>query len=247
MTFTECALEHPRVRPILELFTVPPFEVNVYLLGDETSRESIVVDPGGRSPEIAEIAEDRGLLVKAIVCTHAHIDHVSGAASLKELTGAPLWLHADGELALSSLEQQARLFGLPPIEVPEVDGHLVPGQAIEVGEMRLTVHETPGHAPGHITLVGEEIEVLGLDLADLPVAGASSHVAFCGDVIFRGSIGRTDLPGGDFHQLMRSIERVILPLPDDTVLLSGHGPATTVGDERRHNPFVREWLQRWRR
>jgi len=220
--------------PILEIFTVPPFGENTYLVGDADAGVAIVVDPGGRADEVARVAERRGVVIRTIVNTHAHVDHVSGAADLQALTGAPFWLHADAVPMLETSPLQAAMFGLPPFEPPPVDALLTAGQVVQVGTLRLTVRETPGHAPGHVTLVGPEVTI----------DGRRAPFALCGDVIFLGSIGRTDLPGGDYDLLMASIEREILSLPDETVLYSGHGPATTVGHERRSNPFVLDWLRR---
>lgn len=220
------------MRLALETFVVPPFAENAYLLGDLDAGAAIAVDPGGRADEIAARAERLGLRIEAIVNTHAHIDHVAGVAALQRRTGAPWWLHGDAVPGLAQLPAQAALFGLPPVEVPAVDGLLAVGQAIEVGGLTLDVRSTPGHAPGHVTLVTR---------GSVVVDGVPSGLALCGDVIFAGSIGRVDLPGGDAAALMDSIEREILALPDDTVLCSGHGPRTTVGRERRANPFVLAW------
>lgn len=219
------------MRLVLEAFTVPPFQENTYLLGDADTGDALVVDPGGRADDIVRVARSRELAIRVVVATHAHIDHVSGVEELRELTGAPFMLHADAEEHLGSLSEQARLFGLPPLEPPRVDGHLREEEALAVGGVALEVRPTPGHAPGHVTLVSDPV----------PFEDGTRVLAFCGDVVFLGSIGRTDLPGGDFDELMQSIERQIMTLPDDTVLLSGHGPATTVGHERRHNPFAGEW------
>jgi hydroxyacylglutathione hydrolase len=222
------------VLPWLEVVATRPFEENTILIGDLAAREAIVVDPGGATEKVHGILRTNGLRLVAIVATHAHIDHVAGAEALRSLTGSPFQLHPEAQPMLAALGQQALMFGLPPVAVPVVDGTLTGGQELTVGQLRLVVVETPGHAPGHITLV---------TLPDASV-GASHRVALCGDVIFRGSIGRTDLPGGDYATLMRSIEREILSLPDDTVLYSGHGPETTVGLERRHNMFVLDWIAR---
>lgn len=212
----------------------PPFGENTYLFGDADAGVAVVIDPGGRADEIVRVAEQRGVAVQAIVNTHAHIDHISGVADLQARTGAPFWLHPDAVPMLATAPLQAAMFGLPPFAAPPADHLLAPGQAIPVGGLSLTVRHTPGHAPGHVTLVGP---VLTLD-------DRSAPVAFCGDVIFLGSIGRTDLPGGDHATLMTAIVDQILTLPDDTVLYPGHGPATTVGRERRSNPFVLDWLRR---
>jgi glyoxylase-like metal-dependent hydrolase (beta-lactamase superfamily II) len=220
------------MRPVLETFTVPPFQENTYLLGDADAGEGIVVDPGGRVDDILRVAAQRSLAIRAIVNTHSHVDHVLGVAELKARTGAHFWIHPEAVRMLQALPNQAALYGLPPAEVPEVDGALQDGQELAVGDIRLTVRDAPGHAPGHVILVGPVLEL----------ENETAPRAIVGDVIFYGSIGRTDLPGGNFETLMASIERAVLSLPDETVLYSGHGPATTVGHERAFNPFVREWL-----
>lgn len=221
------------MRFVLEVFTVMPFSENSYLVGDAEAGVAIVVDPGGRVDDIARVARQRGVAITTIVNTHAHIDHVMGVAELQARTGAPFWIHADAVPMLNASPAQAAMFGLPPLDPPAVDAFLTAGQVIEVGTLRLVVRHTPGHAPGHVTLVGPPVEH----------DGRQAPFALCGDVIFMGSIGRTDLPGGDYATLMSSIEREILTLPDETVLYSGHGPATTVGRERLRNPFVVEWLR----
>jgi hydroxyacylglutathione hydrolase len=157
--------------------------------------------------------------VKAIVLTHAHLDHVDGVARAKAATGAPVLLHPDDEPLYRAAPTQAQWFGLEVEAPPPVDGPLEPGGYVEFGECALEVRFTPGHAPGHVVLVGDGFALIG-------------------DVVFAGSIGRTDLPGGDFQQLMRSIREQILTLPDETTLYTGHGPATTVGHERVSNPFL---------
>lgn len=217
---------------VLETFTVMPFSENSYLIGDADAGAAAVIDPGGRVDDILRTAQLAGVEVRLILGTHAHIDHVSGVAEMAERTGAPYWLHRDALPFLAHLSQQAQLFGLPPVRVPRVDGHLYADQTITIGEMRFTVREAPGHAPGHVILVGPDIEH----------EGHQGPAVFCGDVIFRGSVGRTDLPGGDTATLRDSIRREILSLPDGALLLSGHGPATTVGLERRQNPFLRQWF-----
>jgi len=216
----------------LETFVVPPFAENTYLVGDLDVGRAIVIDPGGRADELVARAEQLGLTIQAVVNTHAHVDHVAGVADICRLTGAPFHLHPDAAPSLAHLPAQAAMFGMAPFDVPAVDHALLPGTAVQVGALTLDVRSTPGHAPGHVTLVARE-----------PVAmeGGARRLAFCGDVIFSGSVGRVDLPGGDAAVLMESIEREILTLPDDTVLYAGHGSATTVGQERATNPFVRAW------
>lgn len=220
------------MRCLLETFTVAPFGENSYLVGDADRGVAAVVDPGGRVDDILRTAALAGVTVQLILGTHAHIDHVSGVTELAGRTGAPFWLHPEARPTLEQLPQQAALFGLPPLSVPQVDGWLQAGQVVEVGSLAFTVRDAPGHAPGHVILVGPRVEV----------EGHEGPLVFCGDVIFRGSVGRVDLPGGDEATLRQSIRREILALPDDALLLSGHGPATTVGLERRQNPFLRHWF-----
>ena len=170
---------------------------STYLVGDADAGVAAVIDPGGRVDDILRTAQLAGLAVRLILGTHGHIDHVSGVAELAERTGAPYWLHPDALPFLTHLPQQAQMFGLPPVPIPRVDGPLAADQAITVGGLTFTVREAPGHAPGHVILVG-------------PVVDHEGHrgpLVFCGDVIFRGSIGRTDLPGGDTATLRDSIQR----------------------------------------
>jgi len=217
---------------VLETFTVQPFSENTYLVGDADAGVAAVIDPGGRVDDILRSARLAEVEVRLILGTHAHIDHVSGVAELAARTGAPYWLHPDALPFLAQLPLQAQMFGLPPVPVPQVDAHLAAGQVIGVGGLSFTVREAPGHAPGHVVLVGPTVDF----------EGHHGPLVFCGDVIFRGGIGRTDLPGGDTATLRDSILREILSLPDEALLLSGHGPATTVGLERRQNSFLRQWF-----
>ncbi len=219
---------------ILEALTTGPLAVNTYLLGDSDAGRALVVDPGGAANAIVGLLDRRGLQLQAILATHAHIDHVAGAEELRRRSGARLRMHPAAQASLATLPAQAMWFGLEPIEVPVVDESLRPGEEVQIGGLRLTVRDTPGHAPGHVTLVSEP----------LPLGDRAVIVALCGDVLFQGSIGRTDLPGGDYEQLMHSIEREILTLPDEALILPGHGPASTVGQERHGNPFLVEWLVR---
>ncbi|MFQ5459695.1 MAG: response regulator, partial [Anaerolineae bacterium] len=170
------------MHPVLEVLTVPPFGENTYLLGDADAGEGLVIDPGGRVADLLRVADRRGLSIVAIAATHAHVDHVMGAAELRAVTGAPFLVHPEAAAALGDVASQASAFGLPPVEVPDPDGDLVPGKAVIVGGLALDVLFTPGHAPGHVTLVTPE-----LALAEPP-----ARVAFCGDAVFLGSIGRTD-------------------------------------------------------
>lgn len=200
-------------------FTVGPLESNSYLLVDETTREAALLDPGMESEPVADVLARERLAVTAIINTHGHFDHVFGNAYFKAKTGAPLLMHrADLDL-VKRLEEQSLYFGFRATPSPSPDRFLEEGDEVRVGEIRLRVLHTPGHSPGGICLVTE---------------GA----AFVGDTLFAGSVGRTDLPGGSAEELLTSIREKLLPLSDETVLYPGHGPATTIGHERRHNPFL---------
>lgn len=205
--------------PIVERFAGGDFGENGYLLTCPSTREAVIVDPGGGVDPMLDAVRRNGARVAAILLTHAHIDHVDGLAAAKEETGAPIHLHPEAEGQYRGVSVQARWFGLDMAPLPPVDEYLAVGETIRFGECELTVRFTPGHAPGHVALVGEGFAIVG-------------------DCVFAGSIGRTDLPGGDFQTLMRSIREQILTLPDETVLYSGHGPETTVGHERVSNPFL---------
>ncbi|MDR0787866.1 MAG: MBL fold metallo-hydrolase [Gemmatimonadota bacterium] len=204
---------------LIECFTGGAFAENAYLLTCPASGRAVIVDPGGGVDELLARVRQKDLSVDAILLTHAHIDHVDGVAAAKEETGAPIHLHREAESQYRGVVSQARMFGLDMSGLPPVDEYLMEGETLRFGECELTVRYAPGHAPGHVIFVGD-------------------GVAVSGDCIFSGSIGRTDLPGGDFQTLMRSIREQILTLPDGMVLYTGHGPETTVGHERAFNPFL---------
>lgn len=202
--------------------TVGPIEENAYVAADPASGACAVVDPGAEPERIlAAVREAAGprARVVALVLTHGHLDHIGAVAELRERTGAPIWLHPDDLPLYRAAPEQARTFGWSFPAPPEPDETLADGAELEIGGLTLRVRHAPGHSPGHVVLVGP---------------GA----AFVGDCVFAGSIGRSDLPGGDGRALLRSIGRTILSLPDETVLYPGHGPATTVGRERATNPFL---------
>lgn len=206
-----------------------PLQVNTYIVADDATRQAAVIDPGGDAPEILRLIEAEDLDVRRIINTHAHFDHVGGVEPLKQATGAPFCLHEADLPVLDGNAAQLAWFGVAAGEQPTVDQYLEPGQTIELGDTTLHVRFTPGHSPGHVTFVYHG----GDDSGDEP------PVAFSGDVLFRESIGRPDLPGGDLERLMRSIREELLPLGDDAVIYPGHGPETTIGHERRYNPFLR--------
>ena len=207
-------------------FTFNGFAENTYLLIDEATRATALVDPGMYSPaeqeQLRGYVEREELDVRYILLTHAHIDHVLGNAfALRQYPGVPLLLHLADWPTLRAVATYAGPYGFAQYEASEPTGELLPGQVIELGESRLEVRFAPGHAPGHVVLYDR---------------GGGQLIG--GDVLFRGSIGRTDLPGGNHQQLLQSIGRELLSLPDATVVYPGHGPATTVGEERRSNPFL---------
>ena len=205
---------------IVETLPVGPLETNCYLVGCEQTRLGAVMDPGGDAAVILSAVERHGLTLKVILLTHAHFDHIGGLAELAEATHAQVALHP-GDLPLLRAQGGAAMFGIFVRPSPEPDWALSDGQVIKVGTLRLNVLHTPGHTPGHVTFYE-------------PTAKA----AFDGDVLFMQGIGRTDFPGSSYKQLMDSIRNKLFALPDDTTLYPGHGPATTVGDEKRSNPFL---------
>jgi glyoxylase-like metal-dependent hydrolase (beta-lactamase superfamily II) len=207
---------------IVEMLTVGPFQENCYVVGDEVSGEGALVDPGDEATRIALAVEQTGLEIGQIIITHAHIDHVGAIASLVAEYACPVLMHEEAEAMLKTVPQQAMMMGLRFGQVPKVDRHVADEEVLEVGSLRLRSLYTPGHAPGHLAFLVEGEEVV-----------------FSGDALFAGSVGRVDLPGGSLEVLMRSIEDRLMPLPDDTRVLSGHGPETTIGRERMTNPFLR--------
>lgn len=195
------------------------FVENCYLVIDEATRQCAIVDPGEGAGLIAEKLSAAAVEPVAILLTHAHIDHVLGVPRLKAETGAPVYLHPADLPLYEAVPDQAAWFGLQATKLPAPDRAFAHGDVVRVGELTLQVRHAPGHSPGHVILV-------------------NGGAVFAGDVLFQGSIGRTDLPGGDFDTLIASIEREVLSLPDSTIVYSGHGPPTTVGRERRANPFL---------
>ena len=210
---------------ILEMLTVGPFQENCYVIGDEKTGEGAIVDPGDEAARIALAVEQTGLEISEILITHAHIDHVGAVAALVEEYGCPVLMHAEAEPMLQQLPTQAMMMGLRFGKVPKVDRHIEDEEVLEVGGLRLKALYTPGHAPGHLAFYAE-----------------SERLVLSGDALFAGGVGRTDLIGGDMAVLMRSINERLMTLPDDTRVLSGHGPESTLGDERAHNPFLRGGL-----
>ncbi len=207
---------------ILEMLTVGPFQENCYIVGDEESGVGAVVDPGDEAARISLAVEQTNLEIEQILLTHAHVDHVGAAAQLVEEYGCPVALHAEAEEMLQQAPTQAMMMGLKFGEVPKVDRYIEDDEVLKVGEVELRALYTPGHAPGHLALYAQ-----------------SEGVVLSGDALFAGGVGRVDFPGGSMEVLMRSIQERLLTLPDETRVYSGHGPRTTIGDERANNPFLR--------
>jgi len=209
---------------ILERFVVGMLQTNCYLLGDTETRSGVVIDPGSETNRIAQRIGELDLQLAAILCTHGHFDHVMAAWSLKDLLGGEIYLHPKDELLLTD-----RMVGLGAV-MPEgsptfearIDRLLHEGDSLAFGSIRLKVLETPGHSAGHVSFHFSE-----------------ANAVFVGDTLFAGSIGRTDFPGGSYDQLIRSVREKIFPLDDGTMVYPGHGPETTVAQEKSSNPFFR--------
>jgi glyoxylase-like metal-dependent hydrolase (beta-lactamase superfamily II) len=210
----------------IETRAVPPFHKNGYIAACETSRQAVLIDPGDEVQMLLDIIERQSFAVQHILLTHAHIDHVTGVARAKNVLNVPVWLHRDDRFLYDAAPQQAAFFGLQCDEVPPIDRYYDLVTPFSIGEYEITVHHTPGHCPG------------GVCLAAAP-RGEPKRDLFVGDTLFAGSIGRTDLPGGDYPTLMRSITQVLFAFGDEAVVYSGHGPKTTIGQERRTNPFLK--------
>ena len=206
---------------ILEMLTVSPFQENCYVIGDEESMTGAIIDPGDEAARIALTVERVGLEISQIIVTHSHIDHVGAVAQLVDEYMCPVLMHNEAEAMLKTVPQQAMMMGMRFGKVPKVDRHIGDEEILEVGSLRLRSMYTPGHAPGHLAFLVEDEDTV-----------------FSGDALFAGSVGRVDLPGGSMEVLMRSLSERLLILPDETRVLSGHGPETTIGRERVSNPFL---------
>lgn len=213
---------------LIETACAPPFLKNGFVLTCERTREAVYIDPGDEVQALLDhIARER-LDVTHILLTHAHVDHVSGVAAAKRALGATIWLHPDDTFIYDRAVTQGRMFGYDLEQPPPVDRFYVLPGPIAFGDYDVFVHHTPGHCPGNVCLQVGRRGTTGMDL-------------FVGDTLFAGSIGRTDLPGGDYEVLMRAITDVLLPFGDDARVRPGHGPDTTIGRERLTNPFLLEW------
>ena len=208
---------------IHKIFPVGPLQCNCSIIGDEQTHEAMVIDPGDQIEGILEILRQEKLMLKQIVITHAHIDHVGGAMKLKAATGAPILMNQSDYALLKMLDMQAAWVGMRPPGEVQVDEAVSHGRMLKIGEISSNVIHTPGHTEGSICLYFPEEKKL-----------------IAGDTLFAGSIGRTDLPGGSMDKIMRSLHTQVLALPDETEVVPGHGPVTTIGEERETNPFLQK-------
>jgi len=228
---------------IHEIIPVGLLQCNCSILGDPDSREAIVIDPGDEVDRILEILKRHGLKVRAIVSTHTHIDHVGGLAALHRATGAPVLIHQDDLELYRAIDMQAEWIGIPAPELIRSPEFVKEGDTLRWGDFAAEVLHTPGHTPGSISLV--------VNATDASAGSASGRIAqpghvhapeagrlIAGDTLFQGSIGRTDFPGGSYPQIISSIREKLLVLPDETLVIPGHGAKTTIGRERAFNPFL---------
>lgn len=218
---------------ILHTDAAPPFMKNGFVVACPRTREAVYIDPGDEVARLLAVIARERLDVRHILLTHAHVDHVSGLPQAKQTLGAPIWLHRDDAFLYDAAVTQGAMFGLRIDPLPPVDRWFAAtGRDVEVriGDLEVRVHHTPGHAPGGVCL-------------EIGPAGQRGEL-FVGDTLFAGSIGRTDLPGGNYEVLMQAITDVLLPVGDAAIVRPGHGPDTTIGRERATNPFLLEWMAR---
>ena len=207
---------------IHEILPVGPLQCNCSIIGDEATNEAMVIDPGDDIEDIVRIIRQHKLHVKQIVITHAHIDHVGGAMKLRGLTGAPILLNQNDYALLKMLDVQASWLGMATPGEVKIEASIADGESLQAGGLKAHVLHTPGHTEGSVCLYFPAQKLL-----------------IAGDTLFARSIGRTDLPGGSFEKIMKSLHDRVLTLPDETVVIPGHGEQTTIGDEREGNPFLR--------
>jgi hydroxyacylglutathione hydrolase len=205
---------------IVKTLSVGPIQANCYIVGCKKTNRAAIIDPGDEAKRILKTVEDLGLVVTHVLLTHGHFDHIGAADEVTRVSGASLGIHPD-DLPLLNIGGGAFLFGVYPPPIPEPTIHLAADQEIPIGELTLRVLHTPGHTPGHVTFYE-----------------ANQGAIFDGDVLFAMGIGRADLPGGSYQTLIHSITQQLMTLPDDTTIYSGHGPPTTIGQERLSNPWL---------
>jgi glyoxylase-like metal-dependent hydrolase (beta-lactamase superfamily II) len=210
---------------IVESQAVGPFFKNGFVVGCEETREAVLIDPGDEVASLLAFAERNRLSIRHSLLTHAHVDHVTGVAAAKRALNVPIHLHKDDLFLYDRAVEMGAMFGLTVEPQPPIDRFYTPAQTIPFGTYEARVHHTPGHCPGGVCL-------------QIGKANTNGKELFVGDTLFAGSIGRTDLPGGDYDTLIASIRNVLFPLGDEAVVHSGHGPDTTIGKERRTNPFL---------
>ena len=206
---------------IHEILRVGPLQCNCSVIGDETSHEAMVIDPGDDVHEVLDLIRKHNLQVKQIIITHAHIDHVGGAMKLRTATGAPILLNQNDYALLKMLDAQAAWIGMPSPGKVDIDRSVTTGESVSAGSLTADILHTPGHTEGSICLYF-----------------AADKKLIAGDTLFAGSIGRTDLPGGSMQKILHSLHHTVLALPDETLVVPGHGPLTTIGEERETNPFL---------
>jgi glyoxylase-like metal-dependent hydrolase (beta-lactamase superfamily II) len=210
---------------LIEMQVAGPFHQNGFVVGCDATREAVIIDPGDGVDELLAFADREQLAVRHILLTHAHVDHITGVAAAKRALNVPVYLHRDDLFLYDRAVESGARFGLHVEPQPPIDIYYSPGQVIAFGECEARPHHTPGHCPGGVCLqVGEK--------------GTSATDLFVGDTLFAGSIGRTDLPGGNYQTLIGSIRTVLFAFGDDARVHPGHGPSTTIGEERRTNPFL---------
>jgi hydroxyacylglutathione hydrolase len=210
---------------LLETRDAPPFYKNGYVLACERTHEGVIIDPGDEVEQLLHIVSEHKVQVRRILLTHAHVDHVAGTAKAKAVCGAPIFLHRDDLALYDTALEQAAFFGFDIEAPPPVDRFYDPSETLPFGDHEIRVLHTPGHTPGGVCLL-------------VGTSGQPGKKVFVGDTLFAGSIGRTDLPGGDYDTLIASIRGVLFKLSDDVEVYSGHGPKTMIGQERRTNPFL---------
>jgi len=203
----------------IECRSQPPFYKNGYLIYFEDENSAAIIDPGDEALLLLNFIQEKKLTIEYIVLTHAHIDHIIGVRVIKNATGALIMLHPEDEFLYNGLVNQAEWFGYPAESAPPVDKYLYDNQILNIGKHHIKIIHTPGHTPGGVSFLIE-------------------NNLFCGDTLFEGSIGRTDLEGGDYDKLIQSIKQKLFILPDDTIVYPGHGPPTTIGREKMFNPFL---------